>query len=103
MSDLYVVKKITVLGHSSLSLQSHKHRREFWIIISGNAVVTIGENEKKMGAGESVCIREGIRHRMENRENIPICFIEVQFGDRLEEQDITRFEDQYQRDILCTR
>jgi len=87
----HVVKKITVNPHSSLSLQMHYHRGEHWVITSGNPTVTIGDERSELKAPK------GTKHRMENLTDEPVQFVEVQIGDILDERDIVRFEDQYNR------
>ena len=80
-----------------LSLQSHVHRSEHWIVVEGTAKVTIDDCEKLIRAGESVYIPLGIRHRLENPGKLPMSLIEVQTGDYLGEDDIERYEDIYNR------
>lgn len=93
----HIVKKITVNPHSSLSLQMHYHREEHWIITSGSATVTIDNKKEEICAGKVVNIPKETKHRMENLSNETVEFIEVQMGDTLDEKDIVRFEDQYNR------
>lgn len=91
------VKKITVSPGASLSLQSHKHRSEHWVVVVGTAKVVNGENLLTLHENESTYISAGSMHRLSNpgKENLEI--IEVQTGDYLGEDDITRYEDQYGR------
>jgi mannose-6-phosphate isomerase-like protein (cupin superfamily) len=93
----FCVKKICVLPHSQLSLQLHHYRNEHWIIVSGEAVVTLGDNKKAVRTDESVYIPVNTKHRIENTTDTPMEFIEIQTGERLEESDIVRFEDIYGR------
>lgn len=93
----YIVKRITVNPNSSLSLQLHHHRKEHWIIVAGEATVTIGNNKQNLHFGESVDIAIEQVHRMENLTNKEIVFIEMQMGTNLDENDIERLEDQYNR------
>ena len=93
----YKVKKITVNPGGKLSLQSHEHRSEYWIIVSGTAKVTIGETTQKRQTGTSVFIPQGSRHRLENESYESMELIEVQLGDYLGEDDIKRYEDIYGR------
>ncbi|RYH00572.1 cupin domain-containing protein, partial [Salipiger sp. IMCC34102] len=81
-----------------LSLQSHHHRSEHWIVVEGTAQVTIDETVKLISENESVYIPLGTRHRLENPGKLPMVLIEVQTGAYLGEDDIQRFEDVYARD-----
>lgn len=91
------VKRITVWPHSRLSLQSHKHRAEHWIIVSGTARVTVNDRLIDLGPSESVDIPHGAAHRIQNPGEVPLVFIEVQQGDYFGEDDITRLEDDFGR------
>ncbi len=93
----YIVKKIAVNPNASLSLQLHHHRGEHWIITSGNPTVTVGEETMELSPGKSVDIPKETKHRIENKTNTPVEFIEIQMGDILDENDIVRFVDQYDR------
>ncbi len=93
----FKVKRIVVNPGGRLSLQSHKHRSEHWTVVSGKPTVTIGETVTTLHRGASVDIEVGSRHRLENFGDIDAVVIEVQFGDYLEEDDIVRYEDVYQR------
>ncbi|WP_037906430.1 mannose-1-phosphate guanylyltransferase/mannose-6-phosphate isomerase [Sulfitobacter mediterraneus] len=98
----FQVKRIVVTPGAALSLQSHKHRSEHWIVVVGTAKVTVGPDTdnldvKMINANESVYIPLGAIHRMENPGDIPMELIEVQTGDYLGEDDIVRYEDVYAR------
>jgi len=93
----YKVKRITILPGKRLSLQSHKHRSERWICVSGTVVVESDSYNGDLGYGLHVSIPKGTIHRMANRTADPAVVIEVQFGEYLEEDDITRYEDDYGR------
>jgi len=95
--DGYKMKRITVVPGASLSLQSHQHRSEHWIVVSGTATVIRNEMIETISKNQSTYIPIGMRHRLENREKIPLAIIEVQVGDYLEEDDIERFCDTYGR------
>jgi mannose-6-phosphate isomerase-like protein (cupin superfamily) len=95
--DNYCVKKICVLPHSSLSLQLHHHRSEHWILVEGEAVVTLGEEKLVKKADETVYIPVEVKHRIQNDSSSRVVFIEVQSGENLDENDIVRFEDVYGR------
>jgi mannose-6-phosphate isomerase-like protein (cupin superfamily) len=86
-----------VLPGAALSLQSHHHRSEHWIVVEGTAKVTIDESVTLLTEGQSVYIPQGAVHRMENPERFPMVLIEVQTGVYLGEDDIIRYEDIYER------
>lgn len=91
------VKKITVLPGSTLSLQSHKHRSEHWVVVKGTAQVVNGENLLVLHENQSTYIPAQSKHRLSNPGEVPLEIIEVQTGDYLEEDDIVRYEDTYGR------
>lgn len=93
----YKMKRITVAPGATLSLQRHQHRSEHWIVVSGTATVTRGEEVVTITQNQSTYIPVGMRHRLENRGKIPLQLIEVQVGEYLAEDDIERFDDIYQR------
>lgn len=93
----YKMKKIMVTPGQRLSLQLHYHRSEHWIVISGTAKVTIGEQQQMVHVNEGVYIPPSTKHRLENPGKIPLEIIEVQNGSYLEEDDIVRFDDEYGR------
>lgn len=93
----YKIKRIEVNPGQRLSLQMHHHRSEHWIVVSGTARVTCNENEKIVNINESTFIPIGASHRLENPGVIPLIIIEVQSGEYLGEDDIVRFQDDYQR------
>ncbi len=93
----FQVKRIVVNPGAILSLQSHHHRAEHWIVVEGTAKVTIGETVQLVTENQSVYIPLGVRHRMENPGKLPLTLIEVQTGSYLGEDDIIRFEDIYSR------
>lgn len=93
----FKIKRIAVNQGKKLSYQMHYHRSEHWIVVKGMAKVTIDDEEKLIPAGESVFIRPGQKHRLENPGMMPLEIIEVQMGNYLEEDDIVRFEDEYGR------
>ena len=94
----YLVKRIEVLPSESLSLQSHNHRSEHWTIVSGVAQVQIGEILKTLKANQFIEIPKGAKHRLTNIGESTLVIIEVQLGDKIDENDITRYEDKYGRD-----
>lgn len=93
----FQVKSIFVKPGAALSLQSHHHRSEHWIVVEGTAKVTVDEQVSLVTEGESVYIPLGAVHRMENPGKIPMVLIEVQTGTYLGEDDIIRYEDIYSR------
>ncbi len=93
----YQVKRITVNPGARLSLQMHHHRAEHWVVVSGTARVTQGEQVRLLSENQSVYIPLGQRHALENPGRIPLELIEVQSGTYLGEDDIVRFEDSYGR------
>ena len=99
----YQVKRITVTPGAALSLQSHQHRSEHWVVISGNAKVTRGPNQEKLettrlSRNQSIDIPLGWIHRLENPGDAPLIIIEVQSGNYLGEDDIQRYDDVYGRE-----
>ena len=93
----FQVKRIHVHPGAALSLQSHHHRSEHWIVVEGTAKVTIDDLVKLVAENESVYIPLGAVHRMENPGKVPMVLIEVQTGAYLGEDDIIRYEDVYAR------
>lgn len=97
LSDRFQVKRIYVHPGAALSLQSHVHRSEHWIVVQGTARVTVDEDVKLLSENQSVYIPLGAVHRMENPGKVPMVLIEVQTGPYLGEDDIIRYEDIYAR------
>jgi mannose-1-phosphate guanylyltransferase/mannose-6-phosphate isomerase len=97
MGDRFQVKRIVVKPGAALSLQSHHHRAEHWIVVQGTAKVTIGEEVRLVSENQSVYVPLGAVHRMENPGKLPMVLIEVQTGSYLGEDDIVRYEDVYAR------
>ncbi len=93
----FQVKRIMVHPGAALSLQSHVHRSEHWIVVAGTARVTIGETVQLVTENQSVYIPVGSKHRMENPGKVDLHLIEVQTGTYLGEDDIVRYEDVYKR------
>jgi mannose-1-phosphate guanylyltransferase / mannose-6-phosphate isomerase len=91
------VKRIMVKPGASLSLQMHHHRAEHWIVVSGTAEVTNGEQVILLAENQSTYIPLGQTHRLANPGKVPLEIIEVQSGSYLGEDDIVRFEDTYGR------
>ncbi len=97
LGNRFQVKRIFVKPGASLSLQSHKHRSEHWIVVEGTAKVTIEKSVSHVTEGQSVFVPLGAVHRMENPGKLPIVLIEVQIGLYLGEDDIIRYQDAYSR------
>jgi mannose-1-phosphate guanylyltransferase/mannose-6-phosphate isomerase len=97
MAERFQVKRIMVKPGSKLSLQMHHHRAEHWVVVSGTARVTRGEETLLLSENESTYIPLGTKHRLENVGKVPLHMIEVQSGSYLGEDDIVRFEDDYKR------
>jgi mannose-1-phosphate guanylyltransferase/mannose-6-phosphate isomerase len=91
------VKRLTVRPGGVLSLQLHHHRAEHWVVVSGTARITRGEEVFLLEENQSTYIPIGVKHRVENPGKLPLHIIEVQSGSYLGEDDIVRFEDQYGR------
>ncbi len=95
--ERYQVKRITVNVGASLSLQMHHHRSEHWVVVTGTARVTRGDEVFLLSENQSTYIPIGEKHRLENIGKIPLEIIEVQSGAYLGEDDIVRFDDEYGR------
>ncbi|MGB7084643.1 MAG: phosphomannose isomerase type II C-terminal cupin domain [Phormidesmis sp.] len=99
----YKIKRIEVKPGHRLSLQMHHHRSEHWIVVSGTAKVTCGEDEIMLCTNQSTYVPACTNHRLENSGVIPLVLIEVQNGEYLGEDDITRFQDDYARSSGSTK
>jgi mannose-1-phosphate guanylyltransferase/mannose-6-phosphate isomerase len=95
--ERFRVKRICVAPGAKLSLQWHHHRAEHWVVVSGTARVTRGEEVALLTENQSIFIDIGQLHRLENPGKIPLSIIEVQTGAYLGEDDIVRIADDYQR------
>lgn len=95
--ERFQVKRITVKPGGTLSLQMHHHRAEHWIVVSGTAEVTRGNEVILLSENQSTYIPLGVTHRLRNPGKLPLELIEVQSGSYLGEDDIVRFEDTYGR------
>jgi mannose-1-phosphate guanylyltransferase/mannose-6-phosphate isomerase len=93
----FQVKRLSVKPGATLSLQMHHHRAEHWVVVSGTARITRGDEVFLLEENQSTYIPIGVKHRIENPGKIPLHIIEVQSGSYLGEDDIVRFEDQYGR------
>lgn len=93
----FKIKRILVHPGKQLSYQYHHHRSEHWVVVRGVATVVIDGNEKTVSAGESIFITAEQKHRLANRTDSTVEIIEVQIGDYLEEDDIIRIDDDFNR------
>ena len=93
----YKIKKIHVNPKSNLSLQSHKFRSEFWIVIEGDTDVQIGDDIHTLQKNQSIYIPKNVQHRIQNKSEIPVEIIEIQYGTKIDEDDIIRYSDDYGR------
>ncbi len=98
----FQVKRLKVKPGATLSLQIHHHRTEHWIVVSGTARITRGDEVFLLEENQSTYIPVGVRHRIENPGKIPVHIIEVQSGSYLGEDDIVRLEDRYGRQGTTT-
>ncbi len=93
----YKMKRIEVTPGHRLSLQRHQHRSEHWVVVSGTATVTCDTETFTISKNESAYIPIGVKHRLENKGQVPLHIVEVQVGEYLGEDDIERFDDSYGR------
>jgi mannose-1-phosphate guanylyltransferase / mannose-6-phosphate isomerase len=98
----FQVKRLKVKPGATLSLQMHHHRAEHWIVVSGTARITRGDEVFLLEENQSTYIPIGVKHRIDNPGKIPLHIIEVQSGSYLGEDDIVRFEDRYGREGTTT-
>ncbi len=96
-SENYKVKRIEVYPGQRLSYQSHKKRDELWMIVGGTAVIILDDIEIEKKYGEFITIRKEQKHRIENRGDDKVTFIEIQTGNYFGEDDIVRYQDDYKR------
>ncbi len=92
------VKRIDVNAGERLSYQRHQRRSEHWVVVTGRARVTLDGGERELQPGDAIDIPAGTAHRIENRGDALLTFVEVQRGDYLGEDDIERLSDDYGRD-----
>ena len=93
----FLVKKITVKPGGILSLQSHEHRSEHWIVAQGNVEVTLEGKIINLKENENIYIPKGAVHRISNKDTEDLIIIEMWYGKILNENDIKRYEDIYER------
>ena len=97
--DGFLVKQLFVREKQQISLQSHQHRVETWVVVSGVASVQLENKTMELHTGQSISIKQGQKHRLINNEDAVLQIIEVQTGQTLEESDIIRYDDQYLRHL----
>ena len=93
----FLVKKIYVKPGGILSLQSHEYRSEHWIVAKGKAKVTINNNLSILKENDNIFVPKGAIHRIANKESEDLIIIEMWYGEKLNENDIKRYEDIYKR------
>ena len=96
--EKYTIKKIIVRPGGKLSLQSHEHRSEHWLIANGVAEVIIDDIVHSLKVNDNVFIPKGSKHRLSNVGSENLIVIEMWFGDKLDENDIKRYDDIYNRE-----
>lgn len=98
LNEMFQAKIINVYPEQALSLQSHNHREEYWIVVNGEGIVILEGSERKVMPGSMIFIPKGCKHRMINTsETETLIFTEVQIGDYFGEDDIVRYSDNYNR------
>lgn len=95
----FIVKRLMVYPGAQISLQSHQYRRENWVVVKGQAEVQLDDNLQVIDEGGCVSIGQNQKHRLRNPGKGVLEIIEVQTGERLDEQDIIRYDDEYQRHL----
>ena len=93
----YVIKRLVVKPGAILSLQSHLHRSEHWVVVEGVAEITIESEVSTLKSNKSVFIPQKTKHRIANKEKNDLSIVEIWYGDILDEKDIIRYEDIYNR------
>ncbi|MCW2782051.1 MAG: algA [Marmoricola sp.] len=97
VNEGYKIKRIHVKPDSRLSLQTHEHRSEHWVVIQGEATCTVGDTTSVVAKGESIDVAQGAAHRIANLGKQELVIVEVQLGAYTGEDDIVRLEDDYGR------
>ncbi len=93
----FQVKRLTINPEAAISSQSHRHRSEHWIVVEGTALVTVDGAVETLVPGDTSDVAVGAIHRIQNETEDIVEVIEVQYGEHLAEDDITRYEDMYGR------
>ena len=99
VADGYKIKRIQVSAGCRLSLQTHEHRSEHWVVIQGCASATVDDEVRTVRKGESIDVPLGAKHRLANEHDEELVIVEVQLGDYTGEDDICRIEDDYGRTV----
>lgn len=97
-SDICKVKKIVIKPNQAPSYQFHYQRNEVWVVVQGEGLVILNDEEELVGVGSSIVVPAGVKHRIRNVGNDDLIFIEVQTGEYFGEDDIVRLEDDYNRE-----
>lgn len=95
--EKYTLKRLIVKKAGKLSLQSHNYRAEHWIVVQGEAHITLNQDEFKLKENENIFIPKGTKHSIENKNVQDLVIIEVWYGEILKEDDIVRYNDIYGR------
>lgn len=95
----FKIKRLLIKPYAMLSLQSHKHRSEHWIVVSGTATIIKEDQQFQLNENESTFIPQHCKHRLGNNQETDLIIIEVQTGSYLGEDDIIRYEDNYEREV----
>jgi len=99
-SGTFQIKRLTVLPGRRISLQLHHHRSEHWVVVKGTGLVSNNGEEFFVRTGESTFVPAGVKHRLENPGLVPLEVIEVQNGEYVGEDDIVRFDDDFERELI---
>lgn len=91
------VKRLVVNPGQRLSLQSHVHRDEHWVVVAGEGEVTLDDSLRTIRYGDHIFVGRGTKHRVRCTGTVPLQIIEIQTGDSFAESDITRYQDDYNR------
>lgn len=102
LNETSTVKILTIKAKARTSLQSHRHRKEFWVALDDGLVVQISSKVIRLSKGSNVTIERGIRHRLSCEGSREARLLEISFGD-FSEEDIVRYEDDYGREKKSTR
>jgi len=95
----FITKRVEVKPGHRLSLQYHEHRSEHWVIVTGSGEATVDDKVTQVGPGDYVVIPRRAVHRLRNTGAEQLVIVEVQYGDILDEHDITRLQDDYSRNL----
>jgi mannose-1-phosphate guanylyltransferase len=93
----YKVKQLIIKPHARLSLKFHKHRSEYMAVVAGEPIIQLGDETKQMFPGMVCFIPEEKQHRVSNITDEPVIIVEIQFGEKCEEEDVVRLLDDYGR------